>query len=117
MAGGTAAMSARSIPPLLGLLTVEQCAGLLQCSVSTVERLIRNGELRRVPLTTREVGPGKRGPKNWRVRPEALDAFIKSREGVERPPAATPPGRERPSLPMATGTDGKSRARLPRNRG
>jgi hypothetical protein len=94
----------------LGLLTVEQCAQQLQCSVSLVEGFIRAGRLPRVQLTSREVGGTGRGPKNWRVRPETLARFVEELERPEPPrvkpgEVAAPP----PPLPVAVGTDGKSR--------
>lgn len=104
---------------VLGLLTLEQVAELLQCSVSTVERLIKNGELPRVRLTTREVGRSQPGPRACRVTPAALAAFIQGREGRESQGDANAPQpapAPRVTLPLATGTDGKSRARIPRPR-
>lgn len=106
-----------------GLLTVKDCADYLRCSVSLVESFIRSGEIRRVPLTSRQVGrpAGDRsrpGPKNWRVRPEALEEFIRSREGREVPavaeesPRAKGRGVSGPTLaplPSETGKDGKRR--------
>jgi hypothetical protein len=98
----------------LNLLTVEQCADLLQCSVSMIERFIKGGRLSRVSLTSREVDPRRPGRKNWRVRPEALEAFIQSLDGME-PQDVSAETIPRPVLPMATGTDGRTRAKLPRN--
>lgn len=99
-----------------GLLTVEQCAEHLQCSVSQVERFIKSGELKRVPLSIREVGKGPRGRKCWRIRPSALEDFISSREAYEPKPAeptkATPSVPARPQTRRITGTDGKERLRL-----
>ena len=110
-------MTAPKVIP--ALLTVAQCAELLQCSVSLVEHHVRSGRLRRVQLPGREVGKGGRGPRNWRVRPESLQEFIDSCERFEAPPArpgaAPAPAAARP--PAATGTDGKRRARLPRGAG
>lgn len=99
----------------LGLLTVEQCAEYLQCSVSLVEKLIKNGELRRVALTSREVGPSQPGRKNWRISPKALEDFIQARDKTEQPRTATATAQaSRPVLPLATGTDGKSRLKMPK---
>lgn len=102
----------------LGLLTVDQCAELLQCSVSQIERFIKAGELRRVPLSMREVGKGQRGPKGWRVSPTALREFIEARDKYEPQVATSPtpslPGSKVTLLPIATGTDGKQRLRQPR---
>lgn len=98
---------------LLGLLTIEQCAEFLQCSVSQVERFIKAGELRRVVLSMREVGKGQRGPKGWRIAPDSLREFIKARNDFEpqvREPKAPSPALSRtPRVPLETGTDGKSR--------
>lgn len=104
----------------LGLLTVEQCAEFLQCSVSQIERFIRAGELKRVPLSVREVGKGQRGPKGWRVSPAALREFIAAREAYEpqevvsQSPALS--AAKATLLPIATGTDGKQRLRQPRRK-
>lgn len=101
-----------------GLLTVEQVAEHLQCSVSQVERFIKTGELKRVPLSIREVGKGPRGRKCWRIRPAALEEFISGREAYEPQPvdpgktAAPPPAPSRPQGQRITGTDGKERLRL-----
>lgn len=110
-------MSAKTTP-LAGLLTVDDCAKLLQCSVTLVETYIKAGRLRRVSLTSREVGAAQRGPKNWRIRPESLAEFIASLEGFETPrePKGGSGAPPRTNLPKATGTDGKSRAKLPRPR-
>lgn len=101
-----------------GLLTVEQVAEHLQCSVSQVERFIRTGELKRVPLSIREVGKGPRGRKCWRIRPAALEDFIAAREAYEPQPvdpaktATTSPAPPRSRSLRITGTDGKERLRL-----
>jgi hypothetical protein len=112
-------MSTEAKPRLVALLTVEQCAELLQCSASQVERFVHAGLLRRVVLSMREVGKGQRGPKGWRIHPDALRDFIESRSSYETPPkaeASTPqPSARTPQLPMATGRDGKTRARIPKN--
>ena len=103
----------------LSLLTVEQCAELLQCSTSMIERFIRAGELRRVRLSSREVGKGQRGPKGWRVAPAALQEFIAARDAYEmRPDDAPSPALPavKSRLPVATGPDGKSRLRAPRKK-
>lgn len=98
---------------LLGLLTVEQCAEFLQCSVSQVERFIKAGELRRVVLSMREVGKGQRGPKGWRIAPGSLQEFIKARNDFEPQPESPPPSSPALTrshrLALETGTDGKSR--------
>lgn len=105
--------------PPVGLLTVDQVAGLLQFSTDTVERLIRSGELRRFALSDRDLagrGPGRRG---YRVHPDDLAAFVDARRRLEVPPvaapgkAATPP---RVIRPAAAGLDGKDRLRLGRGR-
>jgi len=104
----------------LGLLTIDQCAELLQCSVSQVERFIRAGELKRVPLSIREVGKGPQGPRCWRVKPSALEDFIASRESFEpqpNAPAATAvpsPAPPRSALNQVTGNDGKKRLNVRR---
>lgn len=99
----------------VALLSVEQCAEILLCPVGTVETLIKEGRLPRVMLTAREVG-GQRGVKKWRVRPETLAAFIRSLEGYEPQPPGELNGGPAPRLPYATGSDGKSRAKLPKVR-
>lgn len=101
-----------------GLLTVEQVAEYLQCSVSQVERFIRTGELKRVPLSIREIGSGPRGRKCWRIRPAALDEFIAGREAFEPQPTSpakstvTPPAPSQARSPRITGPDGKERLKL-----
>lgn len=104
-----------------GLLTVADVAEYLQCGTTTVEAWIKNGQLRRVSLSPREVGDrkGPRGPKLWRIRPEALREFIMMREGREVPPGepkqASGVPMPRLSLPYPTGPDGKRRLKLPKN--
>ncbi len=108
-------MATKATTPMTGLLTVEQCAEVAQCSAEMVKSWIKTGRLARVLLTAREVG-GQRGESKWRVRPDTLDAFLKSLEAYEAAPgtaAARPPV----VLPMATGTDGKSRLKPPRGHG
>jgi len=106
-------------PTVVALMTVEQVAEVLQFSTFTVEGLIRSGELRRFALSDRDAGrkgPGKRG---YRIHPDDLAAFINSRRRVETRPTEAPasaPAPPRVLLPIATGTDGKSRLRRPKGR-
>ena len=103
----------------LSLLTVEQCAELLQCSTTMIERFIRAGEIRCVCLSTREAGPGQRGPKGWRISPAALQEFITLRDTYRSAPDATASPvlpLTKPRLPVATGPDGKSRLRTPKKK-
>lgn len=117
------------LPPL-GLLTVEQCAELLQCSADQIEKFIKAGELRRVSLSIRQPGKGPRGRKCWRVTPTALREFVMLREGYEPQPAEKPSTLD--AIPQsaypprralgpdgklhACGTDGKIRRRFPRQK-
>ncbi len=96
-----------------GLLSLEQCAEQLQCSPSAVEAFIRAGHLARVSLPSRVVGGRGEGPSKWRVHPRALEQFIEARSGFEAPRGeAAAEGPRRAVLPIATGTDGKSRLGL-----
>lgn len=101
----------------LSLLTVEQCAELLQCSASQIERFIRAGELKRVPLSIREAGKGPQGPKCWRIKPSSLAEFVAARESFE----PQLPSTARPAIPLVaptwpgakvTGSDGKKRLKI-----
>ena len=102
----------------VGLMTVEQVAELLQVSKWTVEDLIRSGALPRFALSDRDAGrrgPGRRG---YRIHPDDFTKFVDSRRRTEAPgPVADPaPAPPRRALPVATGTDGKSRLRRPKGR-
>lgn len=63
--------------PITAPLTVDEVAELMRVSVKTVMRAIAAGQLEASQLT--------QGRGGWRVRPEAIDAWLEARSNRMRP--------------------------------